>query len=135
VTAPLLTPSEAAENLTGHHRGQHRCDDGRWYGPREWQTCPMHVAAGALLDAIDAERRRVHEAAHDADAVRVVAEGMTGLVMAELSADDAHGWQTTARMAIEALAGHLDPDVRALDVECPKCHAGVNEPCDAGLHS
>lgn len=108
-----MTTADAYDALTGHHRGQHRCDDGAWYGPRDWQSCPMHRAATALTDRIVEVRDRVHEAAHDPDAVRAVAEGMTGLVMAELGEDDRHGWEATARMAIEALAAHLDPEVVA----------------------
>lgn len=111
MTEQTITTADAYETLTGHHRSQHRCDDGKYYGPQRWGECPMNVNAAVLSLAIIDERSRVHEAAHDDDAVRAVAEGMTGLVMADLSEDDRHGWMMTARMAIEALAEHLDPDV------------------------
>lgn len=113
MTTEAMTPADANEALTGHHRGQHRCDDGRYYGPKQWAECPMNKAAAVLSLAIIDERQRVHDAAHDDDAVTAVAEGMTGFVMAELSEDDAHGWRLTARMAIEALAAHLDPELVA----------------------
>ena len=116
MTDQTMTPADAVETLTGQHQSQHRCDDGIHYGPKAFHKCPMNRAAATLTDAITAERARVHAAAHDPDAVCAVAEGMTGLTMADLTADDRQGWELTARMAIEALAAHLDPDVTE-DVE------------------
>lgn len=109
MTEQTISTADAYDALTGHHRGQHRCDDGNYYGPKVWAECPMNVNASVLSLAMVDERNRVHEAAHNDDAVRAVAEGMTGLVMAELSDEDRQGWMMTARMAIEALAAHLDP--------------------------
>jgi hypothetical protein len=94
------------------HRGGHRCTDGKWWNDATGTRtpCPTRIHLDLAHEQVGKLHASVHEAAHDTDAATAVAEGMTGLVMAELSADDREGWVLTARMAIEALAEHLDRD-------------------------
>lgn len=96
------------------HLHGHSCTDGRWYNENAGSrsACPTltHLRhARAQVGLLDSQ---VHRAAHDDAAVRATAEGMTGLVMADLGGDDREGWMQTARDAIEALAAHLDPTTR-----------------------
>ena len=98
--------------LARPHHGGHRCTNGNWHNDAVGTRAPCPV-----VDALDALRRevtglheQVHDAAHDDDAARAVAEGMTGLVMADLDDESQEGWTLTARMAVEALAAHLDRD-------------------------
>lgn len=102
----------AIEAVDVHHRGGHTCHDGQWYnditGTRTY--CPPR---SHLLTA----RRQVtilgHAVGHAANSDRhrtAVAEGMTGLTMADLQPEDRDGWLTAAGMAIAALAQSLERD-------------------------
>jgi hypothetical protein len=100
------------QRLTDPHRAGHRCIDGNWWNPNAGsrQHCPVYTRLQEVADTATALRDSVHEAAHDTAAATAVAEGMTGLVMADLDPEDREGWVLTARMAIEALAIWLDID-------------------------
>lgn len=94
------------------HRQAHICTDGRWYNPHAGTRTPCPTL-GHLTTATEQVTRlgaAVHDAAHNDDAARYVAEGMTGLVMAQVDAESREGWTTTARMAVEALSEWLDRD-------------------------
>lgn len=106
-TTPTQVQAASAVILT-NHTGQHRCDDGVYYGVSAWQYCPTQAAHRTLTDTIDQLRSAPHAAAHSPAAVDAVAAGMTGFVLAELAEEDREGWRATARYAIEALAAHLD---------------------------
>jgi hypothetical protein len=87
------------------HAYAHRCTDGQWY--RLGHPCPtrqnlIHAEAHvhALIGAVE-------RAAADPDALRTVAEGMTGLTMSDLDGESREGWQTTARLAVLSLAAWL----------------------------
>jgi hypothetical protein len=87
------------------HAYAHRYTDGQWY--RLGHRCPtrqnlLHAEAHvrALIGAVE-------KAAADPDALRTVAEGMTGLTMSDLDGDSREGWQATARMAVLSLAAWL----------------------------
>jgi hypothetical protein len=105
--------AHAAEALTVGHRGQHRCTDSIYYGPRDAGDCPVSAAVQVLADTIDQVRALPHTAVHDAEHVDLVALGMTGLVMADLAPEDRDGWRLTVRNALEAHAALLDPSVQS----------------------
>lgn len=98
--------------LARPHIAGHRCTNGDWYndavGARE--RCPVRAALDTLTLEVKGLHEQIHGAAHDDDAARAVAEGMTGLVLADLGDEEREGWTLAARMAIEALAAHLDRD-------------------------
>lgn len=100
------------ETLTAPHRGGHRCTSGDWHNDNVGDRLPCPVLAGltTVREQVQALHEQVHNAAHDTGAAVAVAEGMTGLVMAELHPEDREGWTLAARMAVEALAAHLDRD-------------------------
>lgn len=106
-TTPTQVQAASAVILT-NHTGQHRCDDGVYYGVHNWQDCPTQVAHRTLIDTIDQLRQAPHLAAHTPAAVDAVAAGMTGFVLAELAEEDREGWRATARYAIESLSAWLD---------------------------
>jgi hypothetical protein len=98
----------ASKVLLAAHIGQHRCEDGTYYGVHDWTACPTQTAHGVLLAAITRHQTAPHTAAHTPAAVDAVAVGMTGFDLAVLAEEDREGWRLTARYAIEALAAHLD---------------------------
>jgi hypothetical protein len=108
----------AIDTITRLHTGGHHCltPDGTtaWFNENAGarSRCPTRTLLTGVRDEITSLTQQVHTAAHDPDAVRATAEGMTGLVMADLGGDDREGWTQTARDAIEALAAHLDPTTR-----------------------
>lgn len=107
-----MTPAyDALARLSYHHEGGHRCYDDRWYNPRTGSRvpCPALTHLTTLRTTLTNLREQTHRAAQDPAAVRAVAEGMTGLTMADLGGEDRGAWETTARWAIEALAEHLHP--------------------------
>jgi hypothetical protein len=118
------------DSLAGPHRAGHRCTDGEWYNDATGRPpCPVRRDLGVVREQVEALHASVHEAAHDDDAARAVAEGMTGLVMADLDTESREGWTLTARMAVEALAAHLDRDpaleARAASVRARLAAAGL----------
>lgn len=116
MTRPNLALASIDAARRPHDHG-HTCTDGKWWNPNTGtrSSCPTRLSLLTAATQVQHLFDQVHEAAHDDDAAVAVAEGMTGLVMVELAEDDAEGWTTTARMAIEALAAHLDhdPDLEA----------------------
>lgn len=96
------------------HLYGHRCTDPTT-GVEMWQQphlsgVPCHPLAGlrAVETYIAALRTRVHTAAHHTPTAEAVAEGMTGLTMADLPTEEREGWTLTARMAMETLSAILD---------------------------
>lgn len=102
----------AIEAVEVHHRGGHTCHDGRWYNDNTGTRTHCPARSHLLTAAFQVVRlgSRVHDAAHSERHPVAVAEGMTGLVMADLQPEDAAGWVQAARMAIEALAASLEAD-------------------------
>jgi hypothetical protein len=103
-----------APHLHGHSCVSHFPGVDAWYNPGAGRTgpCPTLTTLRDLRTHLAALTTQVHDAAHDDAAAVAVAEGMTGLVMADLEPEEAReGWVLTARLAIEALAAHLDPTV------------------------
>jgi hypothetical protein len=100
------------DNLLRPHLAGHRCIDGQWFNPNAGarRNCPTYTYLTEVRAGAEALHASVHEAAHDDAAATAVAEGMTGLTMAELADEDREGWVLTARMAIEALSEWLDID-------------------------
>lgn len=100
------------DNLLRPHTAGHRCIDGQWVNPNAGarRNCATYDLLQEVRTGAEALHASVHAAAHDTDAATAVAEGMTGLTMAELDTDSRDGWVLTARLAIEALAGWLDTD-------------------------
>ena len=100
------------DHLTAPHRGAHRCTNGAWFNDNVGDRLPCPVRAGltTVREQVEALHASVHEAAHDTTAAVAVAEGMTGLTMADLDPESREGWTLAARMAVEALAAHLDRD-------------------------
>lgn len=111
MTADLV--GAALDALTDPHVGGHRCTDGLWWNPNAGTRtpCPTLGHLRLIAEQVDRYRQQVHTAAHDDTAARVVAEGFTGLTLADLSADDAVAYHHAGRLALEALAAHLDPTV------------------------
>lgn len=100
----------AIDAVRAPHQIGHRCEDGQWHNPNAGTRTRCQV-----LRHLDVARRQVerystqvHDAAHTPRHVDAVAQGMTGLVLADLHPDDANGWRTAARYAIEALSFSLD---------------------------
>lgn len=120
------------DTLTGPHIGGHRCTSGDWYNNLvgDQIPCPVHRDLTTVREQVEGLHAQVHEAAHDTEAAEAVAAGMTGFVMDDLSDEDRHGWTLTARMAVEALAAHLDRDpaieARAQAVRDRLAAAGLN---------
>lgn len=105
--------AHAAEALTANHRGQHRCTDSIYYGPRDAGTCPVSTAVQVLCDTIDVTKVLPHTAVHDTEHVDLVMLGMTGLVAADLEPDDRDAWRLSVRLALETHAALLDPAVQS----------------------
>lgn len=105
--------AHAAEALTREHRGQHRCTDSVYYGPRDADRCPVSSAVQVLCDTIDQVRALPHQACHDTEHVDLVLLGMTGLAADTLAADDRDAWRLTTRQALETHAALLEPTVPA----------------------
>lgn len=105
--------AHAANALTANHRGQHRCTDSIYYGPRDAGTCPVQAAVQVLCDTIDQTRALPHTACHDDPTMYAVAESMSGIPLREVpcsvDADVRLGWLAMARYGTEALAAALDP--------------------------
>jgi hypothetical protein len=87
------------------HAYAHRCTDGQWY--RLGHRCPTRQNLLHAETHVRALIGAVEKAAADPDALRTVAEGMTGLMMADLDGDSREGWQATARLAVLSLAAWL----------------------------
>lgn len=100
------------DTLAAPHRGGHRCTSGVWFNDNAGDRlpCPVRRDLATVREQVEALHASVHEAAHDTDAAVAVAEGMTGLTMADLDPESREGWTLAARMAVEALAAHLDRD-------------------------
>lgn len=108
---PTLAYAALTAAAAPHEYG-HVCHDGLWYAPHlgTRSPCPPLASLRTVREQVQHLHEQVHTAAHNDTAATAVAEGMTGLVMADLPDEDREGWVTTARMAIEALAHHLDRD-------------------------
>lgn len=105
--------------IAGPHQGGHHCPSAtdptqsRWYNPNtpHGLPCPVLVAVDTIRTRAEEQRQAVHNAAHtDAGPIAVV-EGMTGLTLDDLDPDDRYAWILSGRLAIEALAAHLDPTI------------------------
>ena len=107
----------ALDVIRARHLGGHSHTDGpglsRWYNPRvrPAEPCPTLTDLDTIHATIAALTARIHAAADDQATVRAVADGMTGLTMADLGDEEREGWEATARMAILSLAARLDGDV------------------------
>lgn len=124
-----LASIDAAE---APHRHGHTCTDGRWWNPNAGtrSPCPIQGHLRVAREQVEKLHAQVHEAAHDTPTVDAVAEGMTGLVLADLQPEDRDGWRMATRLAIESLAEQLDRDAaleaRAAAVRARLEAAGLN---------
>jgi hypothetical protein len=106
----------AADTLGAGHTTQHRCTDGRYYGPREWADCPTSTAVRTLVNTLADARALPHTACHDDTAVHAVAQAMVthpdggAVLLAYLDPVQRSWWISKARLAMEAQAALLDPD-------------------------
>jgi hypothetical protein len=101
------------DTLAGAHRSGHRCQDGQWYNPNAGARtpCPVSLSLAEVRQEVEAQHASVHEAAHDPETVEHVATAMlSGSPLGDLDPEQADGWRHLARLAIEALAEHLDRD-------------------------
>lgn len=110
--APTERPNLALQSLGAiaiGHTGGHRCD-GEWFNDQTGTRtpCPTLRRLNVIRTQIERLLTQVHDAAHTPRHVDAVAQGMTGLVLADLHPDDADGWRQTARYAIEALSFSLE---------------------------
>lgn len=123
------------DTLTAPHLGGHRCTNGDWYnnlvGDRT--PCPVFRDLGIVREQVEGLHAQVHEAAHDDEAAMVVAMGATGYYpdwVEALDDDDRAGMLMMGRMAVEALAAHLDRDpvieARAQAVRDRLASIGIN---------
>lgn len=97
----------------GPHRSGHRCLDGQWYNPHAGARtpCPTAVTLAAAREDVARLHAAPHAAAHDAEAVDRITEAMlAGTPLADLDPEQADGWRHLARLAVEALAEHLERD-------------------------
>lgn len=101
---------QAIAAVTTAHVGGHRCQDDRWYNDHTGThtKCPVRLHMETATAQVQRLAEQVHAAATTPRHIDAVAQGMTGLVLADLQPEDAEGWRTTARYAIEALAASLD---------------------------
>lgn len=113
------------------HTGGHRCSDGKWYNDQTGTRTPCDISLHLTLATGQVARLAglVRTAAVDGRHIDAVAEGMTGLVLTELAAEDAAGWRQTAAYAITALADSLDRAAEPLPVACPRCDAPAGVLC------
>lgn len=99
--------------LASPHRSGHRCLDGAWYNPNAGARtpCPASLSLAEVRQEVEDLHQGVHAAAHDPEAIEHVAAGMlAGTPLADLDPEQAEGWRHMARLAVEALAEHLDRD-------------------------
>lgn len=99
-------------DLESPHRGGHHCTaaDGFWVSHRD--QCPAIGHVATIRATVDDLTTRVHAAAHNPEAVDAVATGMlAGTPLSDLHPEQAEGWRHLTRLAIEALAHHLDGQV------------------------
>jgi hypothetical protein len=116
VTETRLAPDlvgAALDALTDPHIGGHRCTDGLWWNPNAGTRtpCPTLGHLRLIAEQVDRLRTQVHDAAHTPTSCNVVAEAFTGLTLAALPIYDAVSYHHAGRLALEALAAHLDPTV------------------------
>lgn len=112
-----MTPDAAyvaIDTLTRLHTGGHHCltpeGTSAWFNENAGarQRCPTSSLLDGVRQEVTALHQQTHAAAHDPTAVETVAEGMTGLTLTEVPAEEADGLRALARQAIETLAAHLD---------------------------
>jgi hypothetical protein len=114
------------------HAYAHRCTDGQWY--RLGHRCPTRQNLLHAETHVRALIGAVEKAAADPDALRTVAEGMTGLTMADLDGDSREGWQTTARLAVLTLAAWLSDPTAGKDRD-DMSETEVQEPIEVGWYA
>lgn len=109
---PTLSTADAFDQLTANHRGQHRCTDGIYYGPKDsasdWARCPVNHAASTLADAIVTAHTAPHEAVHDPDVITQVAGAMLSGPLDELDPEQQEAWRMLARLGLEEFCQILD---------------------------
>jgi hypothetical protein len=103
---PLAAASSAI--LLRVHHGQHRCEDGNYYGPNEADNCPIQRTVRVLTDTIDAGRTMPHEAVHDPDVIDLVAGAMLSGPLHELDLEQQEAWRMLARLGLEEFCRVLD---------------------------
>jgi hypothetical protein len=108
-----LAAREALAALVVGHQAQHRCTDGIYYSTPQSGNCPTRQHAATILETLLTAQTVAHTAVHDTEHVDLVLLGMTGLVAADLTAEDRDAWRLTTRNALEAHVALLDPTVTA----------------------
>lgn len=122
-----MIDTQILDTLQRPHLSGHRCPDDRgvlgWFNAAagDRQQCPVLVGVAQLRERIAelhtelaAERRRVHDAAHDHDAMMTVASALLAETpLTDLDPEQRAGWLQIAQLGTEALAAYLDPGVIA----------------------
>lgn len=100
--------AQALIELTRGHGEQHRCTDGTYYGPTQFNGCPINGHGTILLEALTAARQEAHTAVHDPDVVEDVAAAMLSTPLTELDPESQDAWRQLARLGLEEFCRLLD---------------------------